>query len=107
MKRILLLATVAAIMTLMLVAMASAALAIPPASSELGCEGGQNNANHATGLSSPSYDATFGEPSNAEDPSQNDEAPGTQNNRGLEDHATENTGDDDHCRNEPPEHPHD
>jgi len=40
MKRILLLATVAAIMTLMLVAMASAALAVPPASGETGCEGG-------------------------------------------------------------------
>jgi hypothetical protein len=39
-KRILLLATVAALMAVMLVAMASAALAVPPASGQTGCEGG-------------------------------------------------------------------
>ncbi len=82
MKRILLLATVAALMAVMLVAMASAALAVPPASGETGCEGGLNNANHAVQQSSPSFDATFGEPSVAEDPNQvgdanrNSEPPG-------------------------------
>jgi hypothetical protein len=40
-KRILLLATVAALMAVMLVAMAaSAALAVPPGSGQTGCEGG-------------------------------------------------------------------
>jgi len=75
MKRILLLATVAAIMTLMLVAMASAALAVPPASGETGCEGGLNNANHATFQTSVS------------DHMKADQAPGTQNNPGLEEHV--------------------
>jgi hypothetical protein len=45
-KRILLLATVAALMAVMLVAMASASLAVPPASGQTGCEGGLINGNH-------------------------------------------------------------
>jgi hypothetical protein len=68
-----LLATVAAIMALMLVAMAPAALAIPdgpPAGGDPGCEGGTNNANHAVQQSSPSWDATFGEPSQVDNPTQ-------------------------------------
>jgi hypothetical protein len=48
-KRILSLATVAAPMALMLVAMASAALAVPPASSSTGCDGGQSTAHHNVG----------------------------------------------------------
>ena len=82
MKRILLLATVAALMAVVLVAMASAALAVPPASGETGCEGGLNNANHAVQQSSPSWDATSGDPSEAENPTQvgdrnrNSEPPG-------------------------------
>jgi hypothetical protein len=39
-KRILLLATAAALMAVMLVAMASAALAVPSGSGQTGCEGG-------------------------------------------------------------------
>jgi hypothetical protein len=53
-KRILLLATVAAVMALMVVAMASAALAEPPASGSTGCDGGKLNANLAIGTGSPS-----------------------------------------------------
>jgi hypothetical protein len=40
MKRILSLATVAAFMAVMLVVMASAALAVPPAGGSTGCDGG-------------------------------------------------------------------
>jgi hypothetical protein len=56
-KRILLLATVAALMALMLVAMAPAALANPPADGGLGCGAGTNNAEHAVDASNPSSDA--------------------------------------------------
>ena len=48
-KRILSLATVAALMAVILVAMASAALAVPPASGSTGCDGGQSNALHNVG----------------------------------------------------------
>ena len=47
MKRILSLTTVAAIMALMLVVMAPAALAVPPAGFATGCDGGLTNADHA------------------------------------------------------------
>ena len=75
MKRILLLATVTALMAVMLVAMASVALAVPPASGETGCSGGLNNANHAT------YQTSVTDNMKA------DEAPGTQNNPGIEQHV--------------------
>ena len=71
-KHILLLATVAALMAVMLVAMASAALAVPPASGSTGCEGGLNNANHATFQTSVSDQMKAGD------------APGTQDNPGLD-----------------------
>jgi hypothetical protein len=75
MKRILVLATVAALMAVMLVAMASAALAVPPASGRTGCEGGLNNANHATFQTSVSDHMRAGD------------APGTQDNPGLDEHV--------------------
>ena len=74
-KRILLLATVAALMAVMLVAMASAALAVPPASGATGCRGGLNNANHAT------YQTSVTDHMKA------DQAPGTQDNPGIEQHV--------------------
>jgi hypothetical protein len=49
MKRILLLATVAALMAVVFVAMASAALAVPPSSDDTGCDRGQSNAHHNVG----------------------------------------------------------
>jgi len=58
-KRILLLATVAALMAVMLVAMAPAALAVGPPGDPMGCDGGTNTANHAAQQSSPSFDVTF------------------------------------------------
>ena len=103
-KRILMLATVAALMALMLVAMASAALAVadgPPAGGDPGCDGGTNNANHAVQQSSPSYDATFDNenldhhpPSQVGDDNRNSEPPG-------EDKATdtEPIGSGGNCRN--------
>ena len=53
-KRILLLATVAALMALMLVATMAAAWAYPPLGSGTGCEAGQANAHHAIGTGDPS-----------------------------------------------------
>jgi hypothetical protein len=88
MKRILLLATVAVLMAVMLVAMASAALAVPPASGLGGCSGGKSNALHTQGFGNASY----GGPSNAND------APGTQDNAGL-DRASDNANDTSNCRN--------
>ena len=122
MKRILSLATVAALMAGMLVAMASAALALPPdgrpaggtqgtpAGGELGCEGGTNNANHAVQNSNPSHDATRSNPSVVDDPSDNglDDAPGYNggDNVGL-DNASDTVpiGSGDNCQNESPDHP--
>ena len=69
-KRILLLATVAALMAVMLVTMASAALAEPPTGGGTGCAGGKFNAEHALSDSASPY-ATRGEPSIAEDPDAN------------------------------------
>jgi hypothetical protein len=83
MRRILLLPTVAALMALMLVVMASAALAVPPAGGSTGCDGGLNNANHAVYQSSPSWDATYGN-EHVSYPAKSYYAPGTQNNAGLE-----------------------
>jgi hypothetical protein len=83
MKRILSLATVAAFMALMLVVMASAALAVPPAGGSTGCDGGLTNANHAVYQSSPSWDATYGN-EHVSDPAKSYYAPGTQNNAGLD-----------------------
>ena len=83
MKRILSLATVAAFMALMVVVMASAALAVPPAGGSTGCDGGLINADHAVGQSSPSWDATFGN-EHVSYPAKSYYAPGTQNNAGLE-----------------------
>jgi len=103
MKRIFLVLSVAALMAVMLVAMASAALAVPPASGATGCDGGLNNANHATNQSSPSFDATFDNPhvtpGSFEQPANSDDAPGTQDNRGL-DTATDTgpIGDSSNCR---------
>ena len=122
MKRILLLASVAALMAGMLVAMASAALALPPpdrpaggtqgtpAGGSLGCEGGTNNANHAVQGSNPSHDATRSNPSVVDDPSDNglDDAPGYNggDNVGL-DNASDTVpiGSSDNCQNDPPDHP--
>ena len=88
MKRIFSVLAVAALMAVMMVAMASAALAVPPASGSTGCKGGLNNANHAVGGSSPSYDATFNNPhvtpESNDQPAKNNLAPGTENNRGLD-----------------------
>jgi hypothetical protein len=78
MRRLLIVLSVALVMAVMFVAMASAALADPPAGGSTGCAGGLNNANHAVGQSSPSYDAT-GRPV-----AKNGAAPGTQNNSGLD-----------------------
>jgi hypothetical protein len=75
MKGILSLATVAALMAVMLVVMASAALAVPPASGSTGCDGGLNNANHAT------YQTSVTDNMKA------DQAPGTENNPGIEQHV--------------------
>jgi len=69
MKRILLLATVAALMALMLVAMAPAALAIGPPGGT-GCDAGTTTANHAAQQSSPSSEVTIGDPSVAEHPTE-------------------------------------
>jgi hypothetical protein len=102
-KRILLLATVAALMALMLVAMASAALAVPPESGETGCRGGQINAAHAVDgpTGSPSWGATAdnpaGENGHVSNPSRAGEAPGTQDNPGIENHASINTNDTTNC----------
>jgi hypothetical protein len=122
MKRILLLATVAALMATMLVATASAALALPPAGrpaggtqgtpagGSLGCEGGTNNANHAVNGSNPSYDATSSNPSVVFDPADNGlgGAPGYNggDNVGL-DNASDTVpiGSGDNCQNDPPRHP--
>jgi hypothetical protein len=83
MKRILLLATVAALMAAMLVATASAALAVPPAGGSTGCDGGLINASHAVGQSSPSGDATSGN-EHVSYPAKSKYAPGTQDNSGLD-----------------------
>jgi hypothetical protein len=53
MKRILLLATVAALMAVVFVAMASAALAVPP-DGDTGCAGAKHNAGSAIGTGDPS-----------------------------------------------------
>ena len=94
MKRIITVLAVAALMAVMLVAMASAALAVPPASGRTGCDGGLTNANHAVFQSSPSFDATFDNPhvtpGSSEQPANSDDAPGTQDNRGLD--TARNTG---------------
>jgi hypothetical protein len=102
MKRILSLATVAALMVVMLVVMATAALAVPPASRELGCTGGTDNANHAANQSSIS------------DNMKADEAPRSDQARGSgpENQGTNNATStpplaaSENCRNDPPEHPH-
>jgi hypothetical protein len=70
-QRILVLATVAALVAMMLVAMAPAALAIGPPNRVMGCDGGTNTANHAAQQSSPSGDVTSGGPSVAENPTEN------------------------------------
>jgi hypothetical protein len=103
-KRILSLATVAALMALMLVAMASAALAVPPAGFELGCEGGTTNANHAVNASNPSSDAQDNHdfPDQADDAQEEHGDAGS--NRALE---TRPLDSGDNCQNEPPDHPHD
>ena len=75
MRRILVSLSVVALMAMMLVAMASAALAVPPASGETGCRGGLNNANHAT------YQTSVTDHMKA------DQAPGTQDNPGIEQHV--------------------
>jgi hypothetical protein len=93
-KRILLLATVAALMAVMFLAMASAAFAVPPAGGGTGCLGGTNNASHAADQSSPSEFAQ----DNVDSPARNNEAAGTQNNTGL-DKAHENLRDGARCRN--------
>ena len=104
-KRILLLLTVVALMVMMLVAMASAALAVPPESGETSCDGGTNNAAHAVDgpTGSPSWGATAnnpaGENGHVSNPSKAGEAPGTQDNPGIEEHASNNTNDSSNCRN--------
>jgi hypothetical protein len=98
-KHILLLATVAAIMALMMVAMASAALAVPPESGQTGCFGGTNNAGHAIDgpTGSPSWGATS-DNEHVSNPSKAVDAPGTQNNPGF-DQATDTSGvSGDNCR---------
>ena len=75
MRRILVSLSVVALMAMMLVAMASAALAVPPASGSTGCRGGLNNANHAT------YQTSVTDHMKA------DQAPGTQDNPGIEQHV--------------------
>ena len=98
MKRILSLATVAAFMALMLVVMASAALAVPPAGGSTGCDGGLTNANHAVYQSSPSWDATW-ENEHVSYPAKSYYAPGTQNNAGLDTaRATAPISDSSNCR---------
>jgi hypothetical protein len=68
MKRIMLLATVVALMAVMLVAMASAALAVPPAGTgDTGCEEGQTNAYRAIGFAAPADDATSDNPAGEND----------------------------------------
>ena len=131
MKRIISILAVTALMAVMFVAMASAALAVPPtdkpptdrpaggtqgtpAGGALGCFGGTNNAGHAVNGSNPSFDSTINNPSSEEpaevdDPSDNGlgDAPGYNNgdNVGL-DNASDTSGvEGDHCRNDPPEHP--
>jgi hypothetical protein len=103
-KRILLLATVAALMAVVLVAMASAALAVPPESGQTGCEGGTNNAGHAVDgpTGSPSWGATAsnpaGENGHVSNPSKAVDAPGIQDNPGH-DTATDTRGvSGDNCR---------
>jgi hypothetical protein len=86
-KRILLLATVATLMAVMLVAMASAALAVPPGSGTTGCFGGKSNAEHAIGSGYPARVAQ----DNIDNPAKAEDAPGTQDNPGH-DKATDNTG---------------
>jgi opacity protein-like surface antigen len=90
-KRILLLATVAALMAVMLVAMASAALAVPPSSGETGCVGGQINAHHAigSGTSSQAQAPYRGNPGEAHGGTGPDAAFTT---------AEGNTGNTDNCR---------
>ena len=56
MRRILLLATVTALMAVMLVATMAAAWADPPIGGGTGCEAGQANASHAIGTGDPSGD---------------------------------------------------
>jgi hypothetical protein len=94
---------VAAIMTLLLVAMASAALAIPPGSGELGCDGGTNNANHAHADSASDYVSDHpvepGDPADHGLETRNDDPEGA-------DERSDNTGGD-NCQNESPDHPHD
>jgi hypothetical protein len=96
MKRILLLTTVATIMALKLVAMASAAFAVgPPLGSGTGCAAGQHNATDAIGTGEPSDAATTDAPSEVQNPSNAADAPGT-NNSGL-DKAEGNTSDSTPC----------
>jgi hypothetical protein len=90
MKRILSLATVAAIMTLMVVAMASAALAEPPVSGSTGCEAGKYNAEHALFDSAAPYTDNGNHPNGIEQRNQN--PPGRET-------ADENLSDDSNCRN--------
>ena len=103
MKRIFSVLAVTALMAVMFVAMASAALAVPPASERTGCDGGLTNAAHAVYQSSPSYDATYDNPhvtpGVAEGPSNSYNAPGTQDNRGLNTaRETGPIGDSSNCR---------
>ena len=104
MKRIFSVLAVTALMAaVMLVAMASAALAVPPASGRTGCDGGLTNANHAVYQSSPSYDATYDNPhvtpGSSEQPAKSNLAPGTQDNRGLDTaRETGPIGDSSNCR---------
>src|SRR5829696_7675389 len=103
MRRILMFLVVA-LMVVMLVAMAPAALAVPPESGETGCEGGTNNAEHAVDgpTGSPAWGATSsnpaGENGHVSNPSKAVDAPGIQNNGGIE-HASDTSGvEGDHCR---------
>jgi hypothetical protein len=72
MKRTFSVLAATALMAVMFVAMASAALAVPPASGRTGCDGGLTNANHAVYQTSVSDQMRAGD------------APGTQDNGGLD-----------------------
>ena len=93
MRRILLVLAVGALMAVMLVAMASAALAVPPVSDQTGCTGAKINAGHAVQAGTPSWDAQ----DNVDDPAKAMDAPGTiEGNPGWD---KERSSDTSHCRN--------
>jgi hypothetical protein len=70
-KRVLVLATVAALMGVMLVAMASVALAAPPATGNPSCAGGKLNAEHALFDSAAPYTDNGNNPNGLEQRNQN------------------------------------